>query len=64
MRLQENFNEPEARLFPVGLAEELTYEVPELGRTMKGSSWMGFGFCPQFPEGDYETLVYHFYAKD
>lgn len=60
MKLQENFNEPEIRMYPRGLADEISYHVPELGKTMRGSSWKHFGICPEFPAGDYETLVYHF----
>ncbi len=63
MKLQENFNEPETRIFPQGLDEDTVYEVEELGLTMKGSSWMGFGIYPKMPEGDYETKVYRFIAK-
>jgi len=64
MRLQENFNEPELRLYPAGLKEETLYEVPELGKTMTGSSWMNFGISHSFPQGDYETAVFHFHAKN
>ncbi|MBE6980755.1 MAG: alpha-galactosidase [Ruminococcaceae bacterium] len=60
MRLQENFNEPERKLFPRGLDPQVRYYVPELDRTMAGNSWMHFGICPKFPDGDYETQVYHF----
>lgn len=63
MKFQENFNEPEIRIFPQGLDEETVYEVAELGMTMKGSSWMNFGIYPQMPDGDYETKVYRFTAK-
>lgn len=63
MKLQENFNEPGQRLNPRGLDPDVQYEVPELGRTMTGSSWMNFGIAPAFPAGDYETLVFHFHAK-
>lgn len=60
MKFQENFNEPAIRLYPRGLREDKLYHVPELSKTMAGSSWMRFGLCPDFPIGDYETLVYHF----
>ncbi len=63
MKHQENFNEPEIRLYPRGLAGNMLYEVPELGRIMTGESWMRFGIQPSFPAGDYETVVYHFYAR-
>ena len=63
MKLQENFNEPECRMYPRGLADGIRYRVPELDRVMTGSSWMRFGICPAFPEGDYETLVFHFQAE-
>ena len=63
MKLQENFNEADMRIFPQGLDEETVYEVAELGLTMKGSSWMNFGIYQDFPEGDYETKVYRFIAK-
>ena len=60
MKLQQNFNEPEIRVYPAGLAEDTLYRVRELDAVRKGSSWMRFGIAPQFAEGDYETLVYHF----
>ena len=63
MKMQENFNEPETRIFPQGLDEDTVYEVAELNMTMKGSSWMNFGIYPEMPEGDYETKVYRFIAK-
>ena len=63
MKMQENFNEAEIRIYPQGLDEETVYEVAELGMTMKGSSWMSFGLYPKMPEGDYETKVYRFIAK-
>lgn len=62
MQLQENFNEPQIRLYPCGLAEDIFYEVPEVGRTMTGAGWMRFGIQHEFPAGDYETAVFHFYA--
>lgn len=61
MKLQENFNEPLIRIYPRGLDADTLYFVPELDRTMSGSSWMYFGILPAFPEGDYNTLVYHFH---
>ena len=64
MKLQQNFNEPERRVYPCGLAEDKRYRVAELDAVMLGSSWMRFGIMPKFPEGDYETLVYHFDAID
>ena len=60
MKLQQNFNEPERRVYPCGLSEGKRYRVAELDTVMLGSSWMRFGIMPKFPEGDYETLVYHF----
>jgi len=62
MKVLENFNEPELRLYPQGLLPEVNYHVPELNRTMTGSSWMAFGFIPAFPQGDFQTKVYHFCA--
>lgn len=61
MKLQEDFNAATLRLFPKGLDENTAYHCPQLDRTMLGSSWMGFGILPAFPEGDYNTLVYHFH---
>ena len=61
MKLQEDFNAPTLRLYPKGLDPEAAYFCPELDKTMLGSSWMGFGILPAFPEGDYNTLVYHFH---
>ena len=60
MKFLPNFNEAIIRLHPQGLAEDICYYVPELDRSMLGSSWMRFGICPKFPVGDFETLVYHF----
>lgn len=62
MKLVENFNEQELRLYPKGLLPDTAYYVPELNRTMLGSSWMEFGFTPAFPQGDFRTLVFHFQA--
>ncbi|MBP3313314.1 MAG: alpha-galactosidase [Oscillospiraceae bacterium] len=63
MKLQENFNEPEIRVYPQGLDPDTVYEVAELGRTMEGRSWMNFGFRPKVAAGDYETKVFRFIAK-
>ena len=60
MQLLENYNEPQPRVYPRGLAPEQRYEVPELGRIMTGTGWMEFGIQPQLPAGDFETVVYHF----
>ena len=61
MKLQEDFNAPTLRLYPKGLDPEATYFCPELDKTMQGSSWLHWGILPAFPEGDYNTLVYHFH---
>ena len=61
MKLQEDFNAPTARLYPKGLDEQSTYYCPELDKTMQGSSWLHWGILPAFPQGDYNTLVYHFH---
>lgn len=61
MKLQEDFNAPTARLYPKGLDEQATYYCPELDKTMQGSSWLHWGILPAFPQGDYNTLVYHFH---
>ena len=63
MKLQENFNEPEERMYPVGLEKDWLYEIPELRKTMTGASWMNFGFDPGFTDGDYKTAVFHFVVK-
>lgn len=63
MKMQENFNEAETRIYPVGLDEDTVYTVEELGLTMQGSSWMNFGIYPDMPAGDYETKVYRFIAQ-
>ena len=60
MQLQENFNQATLRLYPKGLDENATYFCPELNETRQGSSWMHVGILPAFPQGDYNTLVYHF----
>jgi len=61
MKLQEDFNAPTLRLYPQGLDPNTAYYCPELDKTMQGSSWLNFGILPAFPEGDYNTLVYHFH---
>lgn len=61
MRLLEK--DGDIHLYPKGLAEDTLYEVPELGKTMQGSSWMRFGIAPAFAAGDYQTVVYHFNTK-
>ena len=63
MKMMEAFNEPEVRIFPKGLDENTVYTVEELGMTMTGSSWMGFGLLPVMPDGDFETKVYRFIAQ-
>lgn len=63
MKLQEDFNAPTPRIYPKGLDTEATYYCPELDKTMQGSSWMYWGILPDFPEGDYNTLVYHFHKQ-
>lgn len=63
MKLQEDFNAPTARLYPKGLDAESAYYCPELDRAMQGSSWMHWGILPTFPQGDYNTLVYHFHKQ-
>ena len=61
MKLQEDFNAATPRLYPKGLDPEAAYFCPELDKTMQGSSWLNWGILPAFPEGDYNTLVYHFH---
>ncbi|MBE6718320.1 MAG: alpha-galactosidase [Ruminococcaceae bacterium] len=63
MKMLENFNEPELRIFPEGLDADTVYEVAELETSMTGASWMNFGIYPQMPQGDFETKVYRFIAK-
>ena len=63
MKLQEHFNDATLRLYPKGLDPNRTYYCPELDKTMQGSSWCYFGILSAFPEGDYNTLVYHFEEK-
>ena len=60
MLIMENFNEPYVRFFPMGLEEDAVYFVPELGRSALGRSWMYRGFELTFPQGDFNTLVFHF----
>ena len=50
-------------LYPRGLAEELTYTVPELNVTKTGGAWMAEGITPAFAPGDNETRTYHFEAQ-
>ena len=61
MQLQEHFNKATIRLYPKGLDPQATYFCPELGKSMQGSSWLHWGILPSFPQGDYNTLVYHFH---
>ncbi|MBE6671212.1 MAG: alpha-galactosidase [Ruminococcaceae bacterium] len=63
MKMLENFNEPELRIYPEGLDADTVYEVAELEMSMTGASWMNFGIYPQMPQGDFETKVYRFIAK-
>ena len=63
MKMLENFNEAETRIYPVGLDEDTVYTVEELNMTMTGSSWMNFGIYPEMPAGDFETKVYRFIAQ-
>ena len=59
-KFMENFNLPDPRLYPLALKADAKYLVPELGRTMTGSSWMNFGIVPEFPQGDFKAMEYHF----
>lgn len=59
MRYYERLGEA-TRLYPKGLAKDAVYGVPELGKTMSGDRWMAEGILPTFPEGDNQTLTYHF----
>ena len=61
MKMQEDFNEPTIRLYPKGLNPDFAYYCPELDVTRQGNSWLNFGILPAFPEGDFNTLVYHFH---
>ena len=63
MKLLENYNEPECRMYPRGLDPAQVYYVPELDRAMLGRSWMHWGIAPSFSSGDFETVVYHFERK-
>ena len=62
MQLLEHYNAATVRLYPKGLDEIADYYCPELDRTCRGSTWLHWGILPDFPQGDYNTLVYHFYA--
>ena len=50
-------------LHPRGLAEDVTYTVPELNKTLTGREWTEQGIAPSFAPGDNETCTFHFEAK-
>ena len=50
-------------LHPRGLAEDVTYTVPELNKTLTGREWTEQGIAPSFAPGDNETCTFHFVAK-
>ena len=60
MKMVENFNEEDIRLYPKGLLPDAKYHAVELGQTLSGRSWMEFGFMPAFEQGDFVANVYHF----
>jgi len=59
MKLVENFNEEDIRIYPNGLRPDAQYRMTESGQIMSGCSWMEFGFLPVFEQGDFVTNVYH-----
>lgn len=52
-------NEP-VRVKAAGLAPEKRYFVPELNRTLSGSTLMNVGWVPRYPRGDFAVVKYHF----
>lgn len=55
-------NEPK-RIRMVGLDAHAQYFVPELNRTLSGSTLMNAGLVPPFKQGDFMTVKYHFEKK-
>ncbi len=48
------------RVKAAGLDPDKRYFVPELGRTLGGSSLMNVGWVPNYPNGDFTCVKYHF----
>jgi len=55
----EDSNMPNKFFYPNGLDPEAEYEVEELNKTLKGSTIMNVGLVPNFPWGDFTSVVYH-----
>ncbi len=47
------------RVKAAGLAPDKRYFVPELGRTLFGSTLMNVGWTPNYPRNDFGCVVYH-----
>jgi len=56
-------NSPLKRFTAKGLAPDKKYFVPELGVILSGRTLLGVGILPEFPQGDFKTLRYHFEEK-
>ena len=48
------------RVKAAGLDENKRYYVPELDRTLSGSTLMNAGWTPKYPRGDFSVIKYHF----
>lgn len=53
-------NNEAARVRAAGLDPEKRYFVPELDRTLSGSTLMNVGWVPHYPRGDFAVVKYHF----
>ncbi|MBE6750449.1 MAG: alpha-galactosidase [Ruminococcaceae bacterium] len=50
-------------VFPKGLDETKKYYIPEMDKTLCGSTIMNAGLVPEFELGDFKTVKYHFIEK-
>ncbi len=48
------------RVKAAGLAPDKKYYVPELDKTLYGSTLMNVGWTPRYPSGDFSCIKYHF----
>lgn len=56
-------NSPVKRVRMAGLDKEKMYFVPELNITAKGGTFMNVGIAPEYYNGDFTTIKYHFIEK-
>jgi alpha-galactosidase len=56
-------NNAVVRVKAAGLDPDKKYFVPELDRTLSGSTLMNVGWTPKYPRGDFMCVKYHFIEK-